>query len=170
MKLSKRFVFHLLHLLLKQKTIDQVDRRLLAQLQRNNRRPLRDLAEDLGVSAPTCLRRIRRLESSGVIRGHAAVLDPASVGLHVAAYIEVSLVSSSGADLKAFERKIQACAQVIQCAEVAGDVDYVLTVVTEDMPQFAEFTRQYLGDDRRVRGYRTHLVLRSTKNEHALPL
>lgn len=155
---------------MKNAMVDRTDRRLLALLQRNNRRPLRDLAEELGISAPTCLRRMRRLESAGVIRGHAAMLDSASVGLHVTAYIEVSLVSSSGAELRAFERRIQACTEVTQCAEVAGEVDYMLTVVAEDMPAFAKFARKHLGDDRRVRAYRSHLVLRQTKNEHVLPL
>jgi DNA-binding Lrp family transcriptional regulator len=58
----------------------------------------------------------------------------------------------------------------MQCSELAGDVDYLLTVVTRDTACFAEFTRRHLGNDRRVRAYRSLLVLRQTKNEHALPV
>ena len=150
--------------------LDLTDRRLLALLQRNNRRALRALADELAISAPTCLRRMRRLESLGVIRGHSALLDPARAGFQVTAYVEVRLVDTSGADLAAFERRMQRCPEVLQCAELAGDVDYLLVVVTRDMAGFAEFARRQLADDRRVRSYRSHLVLRQAKNEHALPV
>ena len=151
-------------------TLDRIDRGLLSRLQRNNRRRLRELAADVGISAPTCLRRIRRLESLGVIRGHAALLDPVRLGLAVTAFVEVSLANPSGAEMAAFERRMYACPEVMQCCELAGDVDYLLTVVTRDTPCFAEFTRRQLGNDRRVRAYRSLVVLRQTKNEHALPL
>ena len=151
-------------------TLDRIDRSLLARLQRNNRRRLRDLASDIGVSAPTCLRRMRRLESLGVIRAHTALLDAGRVGFAVSAYIEVALTTASGAEMVAFERRMQRCPEVIQCSELAGEVDYLLTVVARDMPSFAEFTRKHLADDRRVRSYRSLLVLRQTKNEHVLPI
>ena len=78
--------------------LDRIDRALLARVQRNNRRRLRQLASDVGISAPTCLRRLRRLESLGVIRGHTAVLDANLVGLTVTAFVEVTLNGSSGAE------------------------------------------------------------------------
>src|SRR5262245_34316219 len=150
--------------------LDRIDRQLLALLQRNNRRRLRDLAAELAVSPPTCLRRMRRLEHLGDIRAHAAVLDTARVGFGVTAYIEVSLVNASGAEQRAFEHRMQRCAEVIQCAEIAGEVDYLLTVLARDMPSFGEFMRAHLADDARVRTYRSLLVLRQAKDEHALPL
>ena len=150
--------------------LDRIDRQLLALLQRNNRRRLRDLAAELAISAPTCLRRLRRLEQAGVIRAHAALLDTTRVGFGVTAFVEVSLVNASGAEQRAFERRMQRCAEVIQCAEIAGEVDYLLTVVARDMSSFGEFTRAHLADDTRVRSYRSLLVLRQPKHEHALPL
>lgn len=151
-------------------TLDATDRRLLKLLQQDNRRRLRDLAEELGISAPTCMRRMRRLESAGVIRAHAALLDPASVGYGVMAFVEVTLVNASGAELAAFERRMSRCPEVVQCSEIAGDVDYLLTVRVRQMQEFADFTRTHLGDDRRVRSYRSLLVLRQLKNEHELAL
>jgi len=151
-------------------TLDRLDRRLLRLLQQNNRRRLRDLAEELSISAPTCLRRMRRLEALGVIRAHAALLDPRRLGFGVVAFIEVSLAHSSGSEMSAFERRMQRCPEVIQCSELAGEVDYLLTVMVADMPEFSDFTRRQLADDRRVHSYRSLLVMRQTKNEHVLPI
>jgi Lrp/AsnC family leucine-responsive transcriptional regulator len=150
--------------------LDRTDRRLLALLQRNNRRRLRDLADEIGISAPTCLRRMRRLEAAGVVRSHAARLDPSRVGFGVTAYVEVSLVNASGPEMAAFERRIRRLAEVVQCCELAGEVDYLVTVVARDMPAFGEFTRQHFADDRRIRSYRSLLVLREVKPDQGLPV
>jgi Lrp/AsnC family transcriptional regulator, leucine-responsive regulatory protein len=150
--------------------LDATDRRLLRLLQKNNRRCLRDLAEELGISAPTCMRRMRRLESTGVIRAHAALLNSTHIGFAVMAFVEVTLVSASGAEMAAFERRMSRCREVTQCSELAGDVDYLLTVQVRQMQEFADFTRTQLGEDRRVRSYRSLLVLRQLKNEHELPV
>jgi Lrp/AsnC family transcriptional regulator, leucine-responsive regulatory protein len=151
-------------------SLDATDRHLLKLLQKNNRRCLRDLAEELGISAPTCMRRMRRLESSGVIRAHAALLSPARVGFAVMAFVEVTLVNASGSEMAAFERRMNRCPEVTQCSELAGDLDYLLTVQVREMQEFADFARTQLGDDRRVRSYRSLLVLRQLKNEHELPV
>ena len=150
--------------------LDATDRRLLSLLQKNNRRRLRDLAEELVISAPTCMRRMRRLESAGVIRAHAALIEPAHVGYGVTAFIEVTLVNASGAEMAAFERRMIRCPEVVQCSELAGDTDYQLTVRVRQMQEFSDFTRTRLGDDRRIRSYRSLLVLRQLKNEHELAL
>jgi Lrp/AsnC family transcriptional regulator, leucine-responsive regulatory protein len=150
--------------------LDTIDRRLLMLLQQNNRRPLRDLAFELAVSAPTCLRRMRRLASLGIIRAHCALLDAARLGFAVTAFVEVTLVNASGAEMAAFDRRIQRCAEVRACAELAGEIDYMLTVAVHDMREFSDFTRKHLADDRRIKSYRSLLILRQTKNEHALPL
>lgn len=149
-------------------TLDATDRRLLRLLQKDNRRPLRDLAQELGVSAPTCMRRMRRLQQTGVIRAHAALLNPERIGFAVKAYVEVTLVTAGGNDMAAFERQMSRCPEVTQCSELAGGVDYLLTVQVREMQEFAEFTRTRLTDDRRIRSYRSLLVLRQLKDEHEL--
>lgn len=149
-------------------TLNDTDRRLLRLLQKNNRRRLRDLAEELGISAPTCMRRMRRLQSTGVIRAHAALLNPERIGFAVKAFIEVALINASGNEMAAFERRMSRCAEVTQCAELAGDIDYLLTVQVREMKEFADFTRTHLAEDPRVRSFRSLLVLRQLKNEYEL--
>ena len=150
--------------------LDTIDLKLLRLLQQDNRRPLRSLAEELGISAPTCMRRMRRLEASGVIRAHAAMLDPTRVGFGVMAFVEVVLVAASGGEMAAFERRMTRCAEVVQCSELAGDVDYLLTVRVRHMKEFADFTHSHLAGDRRIRSYRSMLVLRQLKDDHVLPV
>lgn len=150
--------------------LDEIDRHLLTLVQEDNRLSLRELADRLGISAPTCLRRLRRLKAKRVIRAHAALLDAALVGLPVLAFVEVSLTDASGAEMAAFERRMGKSPQVLQCCELAGDVDYLLTVVAADMQSFSDFTRRQFADNPRIRAYRSLIVMKQTKNEHRLPL
>jgi Lrp/AsnC family leucine-responsive transcriptional regulator len=151
-------------------SLDRTDRRLLALLQQDNRRALRVYAQELDISTPTCLRRLRRLEKSGVIRRHAAIIDPLRVGFAVMAYVEVALVNPSGARMAAFERRMRRCGEVLRCAELAGHIDYLLTVVTRDMGEYRDFTRRHLAADAEVRKFRSLLVLRESKDGATLPL
>jgi len=152
------------------KTLDGIDRRLLQLIQLDNRRPLRELADQLGISAPTCLRRLRRLESDGVIRAHTALLNPTLAGFPVLAFVEISLANASGVEMAAFERRMEKCPEVVQCSELAGDIDYMLTVVATDMQAFSAFTRRNFADNPKVRAYRSLLVMKQTKNEHLIPI
>ncbi len=149
--------------------LDKIDRMFLALLQADNRRALRDYADVLGISAPTCLRRLRRLEAQGVIMRHAAVVDAARVGFLVTAFVEVSLVDAAGAHMTAFERRMCRCAEVMHCSELSGDVDYMLTVLARDLQSFSEFTRKHLAADRSIRTYRTMLVLKKVKRQLEVP-
>jgi len=150
--------------------LDRLDRELLSLMQRDNRRALREYADDLGISTPTCLRRLRRLEKSGVVERHTALLDPLRAGFGVMAYVEVALVNPSGVKMAAFERRMQRCPQVLGCAELAGHVDYLLTVVARDMPEFGDFTRRELANDREVRRFNSLMVMREVKARSGLPL
>lgn len=150
--------------------LDRLDRELLSLMQRDNRRALREYADELGISTPTCLRRLRRLEKSGVVERHTALLDPLRAGFGVMAYVEVALVNPSGVKMAAFERRMQRCPQVLGCAELAGHVDYLLTVVARDMPEFGDFTRRELANDREVRRFNSLMVLREVKARSGLPL
>jgi Lrp/AsnC family transcriptional regulator, leucine-responsive regulatory protein len=150
--------------------LDRLDRELLCLMQRDNRRALREYADELGISTPTCLRRLRRLEKSGVVERHTALLDPLRAGFGVMAYVEVALVNPSGVKMAAFERRMQRCPQVLGCAELAGHVDYLLTVVARDMPEFGDFTRRELANDREVRRFNSLMVMREVKARSGLPL
>src|SRR5215831_10790574 len=161
-------MLHLFHCMT-HSPLDRIDTRLVALLQEDNRRPLRQLADELGISAPTCLRRLRKLESQKVIVGHGARVDAVRLGFQVRAYIEVSLVNPSGSQMAQFERRMQRCANVMQCTELAGQIDYLLFVVARTMEELSSFTKQFLADDKQVRKFRSLVVLRQTKEQSRLP-
>jgi Lrp/AsnC family leucine-responsive transcriptional regulator len=150
--------------------VDRIDQRLLARLQENNQRTVRDLAIDVGISAPTCLRRMRRLRRQGVIRADVALVDAKKLGYAVTAFVEISLERTSGAALHAFENRMAKHRQVLTCCEISGDVDYLIAVIARDLEDFADFARLHLGSDRNVRAYRSQLVMRHVKNEHQVPV
>ncbi len=122
--------------------LDEIDRSLIACLQRNARIPSRTLAEKVGVSGAECVRRVRRLEASGVIRRYVTLIDPAAVGLHTVALIRVRLDRQTGDRMQAFEMAMQQRSEVLQCWQVSDTWDFELLVVTPDISALALFQRE----------------------------
>ena len=113
--------------------IDEVDRRLLQLLQQDVSRSNQDLALAVGLSAPTCLRRVRRLHLAGLIERQVAILRPEPLAEHfgegLQAILEVTLERQSAQDLDAFEQRAVADAEVSQCWRVSAGPDFVLVVL-----------------------------------------
>lgn len=143
---------------------------MLGLLQSDANRTIRDLAGQLGVSAPTCLRRIRRLKQAKLLLGTVAVVDPVRAGFSVQALFEVKLHETGGAALRRFEAGMRARESVAQCFEVAGELDYLVTVVAKDMADLARFIERALSNDANVASFRTHVVLRRVVDRRTLPI
>ncbi len=150
--------------------LDAVDRSLLRLLQEDNQQTVRALAEQSGVSAPTCLRRIRTLRRAGVIRHNAALLDPAKLGLGLHCQVLVALNLHSAAAVQTFGRRMLPLRQVVACSEIAGDADFLLHVIVADMAAFSDFALAHLASDGNVKSYQSLFVIRQHKSDHRLPL
>lgn len=150
--------------------LDRIDRRLLGLLQADSDRTIRDLAVELGVSAPTCLRRIRRLKQAKLLLGSVAQVDPVRAGFSVRAIFEIKLNRTGGAALRRFEAGMRAREQVAQCFEVAGELDYLVTVIARDMEDLARFIERALSNDDNILSFRTHIVLRRVVDRRTLPI
>ena len=129
--------------------LDKIDRKILEVLQNNGRLTNLEVAERVNLSPSPCLRRIRRLEESGVIRQYAALLDPGKIGLGLSAYINVRLEKQGGAPKgKApgdiFRAAVATWPEVVTCYAMTGEMDYLLKVFVEDMDHFARFIRDQL--------------------------
>ena len=124
--------------------LDDIDRRILAALQRDGRLSMVDLASQVGLSATPCLRRVKRLEQSGVITGYAAIVDPAATGRSLHAFVQVNLDSHTEDTVTAFQRAIMARPEVVACYPISGEFDYLLQVMVPDLEAYGEFALKAL--------------------------
>ncbi|WP_159995333.1 Lrp/AsnC family transcriptional regulator [Roseomonas sp. 18066] len=140
--------------------LDDFDRALLAEVQRDNQTPARILAERVGLSESAVLRRLRRLRRAGVIQADVAVVHPAVLGRPLTLHVLVSLEREGSALLDAFTRKLRGREEVRHAWYVTGEADFVLLLNLASMEAYEAFTREVFMDDPNVRGFRTIVAMR----------
>ncbi|WP_290700736.1 Lrp/AsnC family transcriptional regulator [Amphritea sp.] len=150
--------------------LDRIDRSILNILQLDSRISNQDLAEQIGLSPPACLRRVRRLREEGVIMAEVALINPRMVGRYINIIVEVEMVRDQLDIYDAFKRKMDGAAEVTQCYQVTGEVDFLLMLMVEDMESYEAFTRKYLSTDANLNKFRTLISLRRDKFSTAIPL
>ena len=151
------------------KSLDEIDLKILTELQADGRITNVELAKRVGISPPPCLRRVRTLEEEGYIRGYRALLDPRKLGYDVTVFASVHLSSQADADLRAFEDFVRRAPLVRECWMLSGEVDFILKCVAPDMATFQAFVAQLTAAPH-VRNVRTSLVLQNTKYAASVPL
>ena len=119
--------------------LDDVDRRILKDLQDDGRMTNVELAKRIGISAPPCLRRVRALEDQGVIRGYHADVNPEAMGYSVMVFAFVGLISQAENDLQEFEKHVAAWPEVRECHMLVGETDFMLKIVAHDWDHFQQF-------------------------------
>lgn len=144
---------------------DRYNERILRELVKDGRVSNVDLAERVGLSASACLRRVQAMETSGVIAGYRAVLDPAANGIGFIAYIAVGLSDHSMPSQIAFEQAIDACSEVRECHNVTGTVEYILRVEVADLVAYKVLHADVLGSLPQIGTITTYVVMDSPKNE-----
>ncbi|MBF9029278.1 winged helix-turn-helix transcriptional regulator [Rhodobacterales bacterium HKCCE3408] len=149
--------------------LDEIDRKILAELQADGRMTNVELARRVGISAPPCLRRVRVLEEAGFIRGYHADVDARQLGFEVAVFALVGLHSQAEADLKAFESLCQSWPLVRECHMLNGEIDFILKCVSPDLSTFQSFLTEQLTSAPNVASVRTSLVIRRAKDEPGVP-
>lgn len=113
--------------------MDSIDRKLLSLLQDDASMPLQDVAARVGLSVNPCWRRIKRMESEGIIRARVAVLDPEKVGLNVTVFVRIKIREHSPEWVQRFASAIRSIAEIAECHRMGGDVDYMLKVIVADI-------------------------------------
>jgi DNA-binding Lrp family transcriptional regulator len=151
------------------KNLDEIDLKILSEIQADGRITNVELAKRVGISPPPCLRRVRTLEEEGYIQGYRGLLDPRRLGFDVTVFASVHLSSQADADLKAFEEFVRREPLVRECWMLSGEVDFILKCVAPDMATFQEFVT-HLTAAPHVRNVRTSLVLHNSKYDAAVPL
>ena len=151
-------------------TLDVIDYRILARLQDNARISNSDLAREIGLSPSPCLRRVRDLENSGAIKGYAALLEPAVVGLPVSVFVQVTLERQVETALEDFERTVLARPEVMECYLMTGDADYMMRIVVADVRAYEKFLKEHLTRAPGVASINSSFALNQVKYGTALPL
>ena len=150
--------------------LDPIDRQLLAELQAEGRITNVELASRVGLTAPPCLRRVRALEESGVIRGYHAELDGARLGFAITVFAMVSLKSQAEDALRGFEDHIRTLPEVRECHMLNGEIDFILKIVARDLQSFQEFLTSSLTPAPNVASVKTSLTIRTAKQLPGVPL
>jgi DNA-binding Lrp family transcriptional regulator len=119
--------------------LDRIDRRILSALADDGRISWRDLSEKVGLSLTPTLRRVRRLEEDGLIKGYAARFDEARLGGAFSVFVNVTLERQSEEALEVFEARIREAPEVMTCFLMSGGADYLLRVVARDLPSYQAF-------------------------------
>lgn len=150
--------------------LDKIDRRILRDLQADGRMTNVDLAHRAGISAPPCLRRVRALEESGLIRGYHADINPEALGFGVTVFAQVGLASQAETDLRAFEALVSSWPEVREAHMLAGETDFLLKVVAADWDNYQRFLTTKLTAAPNVTQVRSSLAIRASKSEAGVPI
>lgn len=154
--------------------LDAVDRRILRALQSDGRIIYDALAAQVGLSPSATLRRVKRLEESGVIAGYVALVRPERVGFGLTAYLNVRLEKHSEVHkrnpMDLFRAAVQTWPEVVECAALTGEMDYLLRVMVRDMAHYSHFIMDTLLKHPSVQDCKTSFVLDHVKNTTAIPV
>ena len=145
--------------------LDAIDWKILKELQADGRMTNVELSRRVGISAPPCLRRVKRLEETGIIRGYRALLNTRELGLGVVAFCLVGLNHQSDAELKAFAARTRKWPIVRRSWMVSGESDFILHCVASDLSEFQTFVIEDLTSSPNVDTVRTALTIRQVKDE-----
>jgi len=150
--------------------LDAIDLRIINELQKSSKITNAALAEHIGISPPSTLDRVRKLESCGVIAGYVALLNPDAINKSIQAIVHVSLSSHTSASLAKAKEALSQFDEVLACWHTAGDEDFVLKVIVCDMAQYERFISEKLSTVPNVRKIRTAFVLSAVKETTRIPI
>ncbi len=155
---------------MKRVKLDRIDLRILRELQKDGRMTNVDLAKQVGISAPPCLRRVKALEDSGYISGYHADVAGDKLGYGVTVFTLVSLINHSENDLMEFAKLANSWPQVRECYMMTGDSDFIIRIVAESWESFQNFLTHQLAAAPNVAHYKSAPAMQRTKYEPGVPI
>ena len=150
--------------------LDRTDQRILKVLQADGRISNRDLAERVALSPSACLKRVRRLEQAGVIRGYLADLDLTRIRDSVTVFAEVTLERHQVTDFLRFEAELAAIPEVVEACQISGRFDFLVTFVCRDIDHYRELADGLLDGDSGVSTITSNIRMKVSKAFAGYPL
>ena len=151
-------------------SLKEIDKRILMHLQNNARLSNVDLSHKISLSQSPCLRRVKKLEDDGIIKGYVTLLDQSSVGIPISVFVNVSLEKQVETALELFEKSIKSRPEVMECYLMTGDADYLLRVVAKDLEAYERFLLDHLTRITCVSSIKSSFALKQVIYKTALPL
>jgi DNA-binding Lrp family transcriptional regulator len=149
--------------------MDAVDRRIIAELQRDGRLSNVELADRVGLTPAPCLRRVKRLEGDGVILGYTARINAAALGRGFEVLVNVDLTRKDRATFEAFESAVAALDEVIEIRRMFGLPDYLLRVATDSIESYETFISTQLGNAPAILSLDSHITMKLIKSPDTAP-
>lgn len=150
--------------------LDDIDIRILRELQRNSRLTNLELSEKINLSPSACHRRTQQLESSGYISAYVALLNPQKLERSTTVFVEITLQSQAEELLDAFESQVKHIPNILDCYLMAGHADYLIKLMVKDTKDFAHIHRRFLSRLPGVRHMQSSFALRKVINTTAFSL
>lgn len=147
--------------------MDSIDHKILRALQRNARLSHQELAEEVGLSASPCARRIKRLESEGYISGYSARISETKMGFGFSVFVSVKLDQQVDSRLKEFENSITRLSEVVDCWLMTGSFDYLLRIAVADLKEFESFLTGRLTKIHGIASIESSIPMRRVKQINA---
>jgi Lrp/AsnC family leucine-responsive transcriptional regulator len=151
-------------------TLDAIDKRILERLQIDARIPMPTLAEEVGLSAPACYRRVRRLRDLGKIVREVAVVAPRTLGWPLSMLVLISLEREGARTADNLMRELEAEPEVIEAWQITGEHDFAAKIVARDMEGYDALTRRLFVQNEHVKTFTTLVIFRQTKKPARIPI
>lgn len=149
--------------------MDRVDRKLLALLQQDSTQSIAQLADQVGLSQTPCWKRIQRLETEGVIERRVALLSPEKLGLGLTVFVSIEASDHSPDWLARFAAAVSGFPEVVEVHRMAGDIDYMLRIVTRDIAAYDGFYKRLIAAVP-LKNVSSRFSMERVKSTTALPL
>lgn len=150
--------------------ISELERRMIAHLQRDASLSMADLAEAVGASTATCWRRLRSLEDRGILSSPRRIVAPAGVGRVMDAFVQVRMTSQDAVSRAKFQRAMEAEPTIVEVYAISGDWDYLLHLLVRDMADLDDILMRHVLEQTSVAGTSTIFALRRVKHTTEVPL
>ncbi|MBZ9719248.1 Lrp/AsnC family transcriptional regulator [Mesorhizobium sp. AD1-1] len=151
-------------------TLDAIDLKIIAALQKNAKATMNELAEAVGLSPSPCARRVRLLESAGVIKGYTVVLDQKKLGLPISAFASIKLERQREDDLDRFSQAVLRWPEVVDCYLMTGQRDYLMRIVVRDLEAYERFIKDKLTRLDNIASIESSFALGQVKRSEVLPV
>ncbi len=150
--------------------LDEIDKKILSILQDNGRIANSRLAQQIGLSPPAALERVRRLESCGIIEKYVALLNREKAGYNIATIVMVCLSHHQIKSLHSVKQRLIEIPEVLECHQLTGEVDFLLKVAVRDMDSYTDFVNHKLSGIPGIQNVKTSFILETLKNNTQLQL